>query len=119
MPKLEAVIELFPSLEIVITSSWREEKSLDELIKLLGTNIGQRVVGTTPIIDDAFLHFVRYHEVSEYLKTVTERDKTWVALDDESGNYPKDAPVVLVDRRTGFTSVDQEILIALIKDKID
>ena len=118
MRELETVIEQFPSLKIVITSSWREEKSLDELVKLLGPGLGQRVIGTTPIIDDPFLHFPRYHEACAYLDTVTERDPIWFALDDEVGNYPLDAPVVITDRRTGFTSADRENLIAIIMAKI-
>jgi len=113
--ELETVLQLFPTLKIVITSSWREEKSLDEMIALLGPELGKRVIGTTPIIDDPFLHFPRYREVCAYLDTATEGDKSWVALDDEAGNYPKDIPVVLIDRRTGFTSLDRERLISVIK----
>ena len=63
MREIKAVINYFKDLQIVITSSWREEKSLNELVTLLGSVVGERVIGTTPIIDDPFLHFPRYHEV--------------------------------------------------------
>ena len=112
--ELESVMQQFSTLQIVITSSWREDKSIDELKALLGPLLGARVIGTTPIIDDPFLHYPRYHEVCTYLDTITEHNPTWIALDDEAGNYPPDAPVVLVDRRSGFTHADRVKLIAKI-----
>lgn len=113
--ELEAVIEYFSSLDVVITSSWREEKTMDELIDLLGTTLGERIIGTTPIIDDPFLHNPRYHEVLAYLATEPIRDRKWIAIDDEAGNYPPDAPVLITDRLKGFTRDDRETLVALIQ----
>lgn len=115
--ELEVVIEHFPSLDIVVTSSWREEKSMDELTALVGSVIGERIIGTTPIIDDPFLHHPRYHEVLAYLACIPESDRVWVAIDDEIGNYPPEVPVLIVDRHTGFTSEDREMLMALIQEQ--
>lgn len=118
MRELEIVLEKFPMISIVITSSWREEKSAEELIALLGPCLGKRVVGTTPIIDDPFLHNPRYHEVCTYIESVTDYDKSWVAVDDEQGNYPEGSSVVITDRRLGFTKKDRGKLIKLIQGKL-
>lgn len=111
---LETLLSDFPDLEIVITSSWREEKSLPELKALLGTSVGSRVIGVTPVIDEPFLHHVRYHETQAYLADTDKPAIPWVALDDEVGNYPPDSPVVITDRRTGVTDADAQRLKDLI-----
>lgn len=106
MAVLSSILETFSDIRIVITSSWREEKSLDELIYLLGDQIGSKVIGTTPIIDEPFLHNIRYHEVMEYLQTLSVERYTWIAIDDERGNYPDNANVWLTDRYRGLTAAD-------------
>ena len=111
---LETLLSDFPDIEIVITSSWREEKPLPKLKALLGTQIGSRVIGVTPVIDEPFLHHVRFHEAQAYLAATDNPDTPWVALDDEVGNYPPDSPVVITDRRTGMTDADCHRLKALI-----
>jgi len=115
--ELETVIHHFPSLEIVVTLSWREEKSMEELIALVGPVIGKRIIGTTPIMDDPFLHHTRYHEVMAYLACLPEQDRVWVAIDDEVGNYPPEMPVLIVDRHTGLTNQDRERLMILLQDQ--
>lgn len=107
-----------PGIEIVITSSWREEKTHDELKQLLGPTLGDRMVGVTPVIDEPFLHHVRYHEVQAYLESTNQTALPWVALDDERGNYPEGAPVLLTDRRTGLIPNDEHRLRALISSTL-
>jgi len=42
--------------EIVITSTWRLDRSIDELRALLGNDIGDRIIDATPDLDlDPFL----------------------------------------------------------------
>lgn len=106
MAVLSNILDAYPEIRIVITSSWREEKSLDELVSLLGEQIGSSVIGTTPIIDEAFMHNVRYHEALEYLKGSSLEHFPWFAIDDERGSYPDNVPVILTDRRSGLTSAD-------------
>ena len=111
---LESLVSDFPDMEIVITSSWREEKPLSELKALLGAQLGSRVIGTTPVIDEPFLHHVRFHEVQAYLLETNKPDRSWVAVDDEIGNYPEESPVVITDRRTGIKETDGQRLKAMI-----
>lgn len=106
MQVLEDILLNDLSVEIVITSSWREEKSLSEIKALLGQCIGSHVIGHTPIIDDPFLKNVRYHEVMQYLESIDNPIRRWIAIDDEPGNYPSDSPVIFTDRRKGLTPDD-------------
>jgi len=115
---LESVVSDFPKLMIVVTSSWREEKSIDQLKSLLGEELGGRVIGSTPVIDEPFLHNVRYHEVCTYLETVKRDYKAWVAIDDEIGNYPEGMPVLITDRRSGLTPEDGLTLRSLISAQL-
>ena len=113
---LESLVSDFPDMEIVITSSWREEKPLSELKALLGAQLGSRVIGATPIIDEPFLHNVRFHEVQAYLSQTNKPNRPWVAVDDEIGNYPANSPVIFTDRRTGITKDDGQRLKSMIID---
>lgn len=107
---LEEVVSEFPELKIVISSSWRESNVLNKLAMFLGSVLGGRVIGVTPVIDDPFLHHVRYHEVLSYLKANEKQGNPWIAVDDSAGFYPSDAPVVWTHSNRGFTSEDGEIL---------
>ena len=94
------------SIQIVISSSWRETHDLEELLELLGPEIGGLVVGVTPVIDDPFLRHVRYHEVQKYLSDNNQDSQSWIALDDTRGFYPEDAPVIWCNPRTGVTLIE-------------
>jgi hypothetical protein len=118
MSHLEAVLQEYPQLDIVITSSWRELKSIEELKGFLGSVIGSRVISTTPVIDDPFIKFVRYYEVQEYLRFNDLFHTPWIALDDEIGNYPENSPVIFTNYRTGLTMEDAIKLRAMINVQI-
>lgn len=111
---LEAVVEEFPELKIVISSTWRETYGLKELSMFLGPILGDRVIGVTPVIDDPFLHHVRYHEVLSYLEANMLQHSPWIAIDDTAGFYPSNAPVVWTNPKNGFTPEDGKILRAML-----
>jgi len=104
MNALSIAIEVF-DLEIVVTSSWRETYNRDELeSKLLP--LGKKIQGITPVIDDPFLQYVRYHEVIQYLNDTNQMKASWIAIDDSPGFYPESAPVYWTSSKTGFTAED-------------
>jgi len=115
MEVLSSALTEYPEIRVVITSSWREEKTLTELQNYLAPVLSLRVVGVTPVIDEPFLHHVRYHEVQAYLKNTMQETTPWVAIDDEPGTYPNYAPILLTDRRHGLVERDKEKLIKLIE----
>jgi len=101
-------------VEIVVTSTWRETQSLAELKETLKP-LGKTVQGVTPVIDEPFMHHVRYHEVLLYLTQSNQVDASWIAIDDTPGFYPDGASVYYTDPTKGFTSED----IPLFADMLD
>ncbi|PUB89636.1 MAG: hypothetical protein DBP01_09770 [gamma proteobacterium symbiont of Ctena orbiculata] len=97
------------SVNLVISSSWREHYHFDELQQFL-VSLNVPVIGVTPVIDDPFLINVRYYEVIRYLESTVGLNQQWLAIDDTPGFYPADAPVYWTDSRSGFSSNDMEPL---------
>lgn len=87
MEVLSSTQDDYPNIQVVISFSWREEKSIPELKGYMGPLIGVRIIGVTPVIDEPFMHHVRYHEVQAYLQETTQASVPCLALDDESGSY--------------------------------
>lgn len=106
---IERAIEGF-SVGIVISSTWRENYHLDEIRRLLGSQLGNLVIGKTPVIDDPFLKHVRYYEVLQFMAETNLGSQGWVGLDDTRGFYPADAPVIWCDSRTGMTDSEAKQL---------
>ena len=105
-PVERAIAGLNP--QIVISSTWRFDKSLEEIKELLGDIIGSCVVDITPEFDDPFVHNPRHIEAEMYLEKNGISNMPWVAIDDTSAFYREDAPLLLTDSRTGFTQNDIE-----------
>ena len=102
--RFERVVRAVPGVQIVVTSSWREAFSLDEIREHFVASVARRIVGVTPsarLRDD----FDRYREVKAYLKRHDGADVRWVAVDDDPENYPPGAPVVMVDPEVGLDDV--------------
>ena len=105
-PVEQAIEGLNP--RIVISSTWRLDKSLCDLKELLGDIIGSCVVGVTPEFDDPFVHHPRHLEVEMYLEQNGITNVPWLAIDDTAAFYREDASLLLTDSGTGFTKNDIE-----------
>lgn len=104
---LEAALDGYDA-QIVISSTWRLDKPLNDIKTLLGPKLGEMVVGVTPEVDDPFLHSPRQAEVELYLAQDDVEPWPWVAIDDTPAFYREDAPVVLTDSHAGFQLSDVE-----------
>lgn len=113
MEALRQAFRGFP-IEIVVTSTWREDKSLDELRKLL-VQLDIPIIAITPVIEEPFTHHVRYHEVQRYLHGADRVQEPWLAIDDTPGFYPDKAPVYWTDPMTGFREQDIHPLQSMIR----
>ena len=92
--------------KIVIASTWRYKFSLDDMQEFLGKTLAPRVIDITPDLDlDPFLQWPRAREVAAWLESNKSLDRTWVAIDDEEGNYPQGLSY-LCERNKGFTNSD-------------
>ena len=93
-------------VDIVITSTWREKKTLPEMKENLG-GLGEKSIGVTPVIDDPFMHHVRFYEIQLYLEQNKRINSQWIALDDTPAFFPKGLKnLLLIDSRTGFSHAD-------------
>lgn len=94
-----SMLDYFPGVRIVISSSWRFQLNIDELQSMFGRH-GDRLVGVTP---DAHLsNFPRLGEILEWIRTNGYQGK-WLAIDDAFDEFPDLHPnLFLCDRKVGL-----------------
>ncbi len=108
-PLLEAVVRECPQVEIVISSTWRESRTLPQLQALFSADISARIIGVTPvwqaIQDEASMEtYVRQAEIEAWLRQAGRVREPWVALDDLPSLFRPFLPnLVLSDPMTGLT----------------
>lgn len=96
--------------EVVISSSWRHQWTLTELLDKLPIAIANRVIGTT---GEAYIgKFQRYNEIQRHLMSQAEwRQISWRALDDSFMEFPKSAAeLILCNPSFGLMDNEQEKL---------
>jgi len=104
MAALERAILGLP-VQIVITSTWRESKTLDEIKSYLG-DLGQYVLDVTPVINNLIDTGIRHDEVELYWEKLGVDYVPWIAVDDMADYYRDDSPLILTDGLVGFTDED-------------
>lgn len=87
-PLLESVLRKCPSVEVVISSTWRFDRTLADLRELFASDIQDRIVGMTgrwqEIQDEASsATYVRQAEVEHWMRASSRASKSWLALDDQ------------------------------------
>lgn len=90
LPQFENVMRDFPLVEIVISSMWRYQFSLDELRAKFSPDIAVRIIGTTPQterIADKYIPARREGEILDWLAAVGRTDEPWIALDDATWQF--------------------------------
>ena len=104
--RFEAVVRAHPQVQIVISSSWRLVYGLDAIRARFAPDIGARIIGQTPWLEDR-RKASRADEVLAYLASVDGMPR-WVALDDQPGVYADRGLadcVVPLDGEMGFDAV--------------
>lgn len=107
--RFEAVMREFPHVEIVISSSWREEFSLTEIRNFFSADIAARIIDVTPIFADDDVPpetlYTRWEEIKRWLAEHDRESEDWIALDDMPELFDPDcANLVLVDPDLGFNA---------------
>ena len=96
---LEAFLHAHPTVQVVISSTWRMQESLEELALYFAPSLRCRIEGVTPIGTQT--PYSRFLEIQTYL--AGER-RLWCALDDEGSLFPPDCPqLVLCDTSVALT----------------
>ena len=104
--RFEAVVRAHPAARIVISSSWRLVYGLDAIRARFAPDIGARIIGHTPWLEDR-RQASRADEVLAYLASLNEMPP-WVALDDQPGFYADRGladRVIPLDGEMGFHAV--------------
>lgn len=80
----------FPLVEIVISSTWRYQFSLDDLRARFSPDIAARIIGATPKTERTSIEYLpnrREGEILDWLVTFGRTDAPWVALDDAAWQF--------------------------------
>ena len=118
--RLASTLQPFPTVQIVITSTWRNYFNLDKLKSFLPATLADRVVGVTPRVFSRDGAFVRSREISAYFSTGNSED--WLALDDHAYmfcDYEANPKLVLCDGERGFDDAAADVLLARLTDMHD
>lgn len=90
LARFEAVMRDFPQVEIVISSTWREQFSLDELRAWFSADIAARIAGTTLLPERLLpprMVELREWEIVTWLTAQGRQDEPWIALDDAAWQF--------------------------------
>lgn len=126
LPQIEEVLFDFPAVEIVISSSWRELHSLDELKSLFSTALAPRVIDVTPDLWRPTLswlpgplpEFEREWEIEAWMKAQRPWGARWLAIDDRRYWFRPGCPnLLLTDSKSGFRIDDQETLRLMLQER--
>ena len=109
LPKLEAVLRDFCDVEIVISSTWRETRSLGQLQNYFSSDIGKRIIGVTPLwrelpeLRATLGNFPRQVEIEGWRRKSGRIWEPWVAIDDRPYWFrPFLKNLILCDSATGL-----------------
>ena len=105
LPLIESVVRERVHVAIVVSSSWRESHSLDELRDFFAPDIQPRVVGVTPDMWDQALApaYVRERECLAWLAANRPAGTRWLAIDDRPAFFqPNCLTLFLTDTLQGF-----------------
>ena len=117
LPVLEDALRQAPEWQVVISSTWRLQKSLDQLRSRFSADIAERVVGETPrfntLVDvpSSLVAYEREAECQAWLRSNDVPYLPWLALDDRTWLCrPFCQSLFLSDRKTGLTAAAGEQL---------
>jgi len=125
LPMLAAWLRRRTDIDIVVTSSWRLTRTLEELRALFPEDLQERVIGSTPALAEVFwvecdgtLPPMRHPREAELRRWIAESStpwRDWVALDDEPWLYTPGCPrLVVCQHATGLTCAALELLDSLV-----
>lgn len=116
---LETYLSRMPDVEVVISSSWRETESIEQLRAYFSSPIREKIVGATPVLEDGYDCGGRQREIEAYLESAGLKagNCSWVALDDTQLFFDQGYPnLILTDSSQGFTDIDGESLLSWYED---
>jgi hypothetical protein len=126
LPYVEAVVRENPGVDLVISSSWREHFSLEQLREFFSADIAPRVVGATPSNKDRMdnwlpgsaLRHEREAQCEAWMRQNRPWGTPWLAIDDRAHWFRPDcSDLLLTSSAVGFTPAHQETLKTMIRER--
>jgi hypothetical protein len=108
---LEDVLRQVPHVEVVISSSWRERHTFDEMQQYFPDDLRDRIIGVTPLpplenVPDHLRDYPRHAECIAWLAQHRPAGVPWLAIDDMEEEFePACAQLLLID---GWVGLDHE-----------
>lgn len=111
LPDMERVLRDFGAVDVVISSTWREVHTLEELRAFFSPDIGSRIIGVTPVFGGFAQPYVREAEIKAWLRESGREGEDWVALDDTEWFFsPGCRNLILIEGDIGFDArVEREL----------
>ena len=107
-PDLVQALAPFPEVRIVLSTSWRSQRTLAELTQPLPEALNGRVIDATPLATSAdtpaaLRPFRRHAECATWLRARGYEQTPWLALDDRPSLFaPHCEQLILCDSNIGF-----------------
>lgn len=109
------ILDRFQEFSVVITSTWREQHTFEELLTTLSAQGGQRYakrfVGVTPVLETSYEYIpgIRQKEIETWLQQNDLANCPYLILDDIESYFDSNCRnLYLVDGATGLTEEDIE-----------
>ncbi len=128
LPLIEAVLRAHSGVEVVISSSWRYDDSLDKLRGYFSTDIRGLIICITPSVartnDEGWIppDLLQHHREWECRKWIRQNrslNTPWLAIDDVPEWFVPDCPNLLVTQSaSGFQPEQVATLSAMIQDRL-
>lgn len=99
---------------MVISSTWRVNRTLNELKSLFPSDLQDRIIGSTPILEDSQQPGGREGEASSWLDSYPEHT-SWLAIDDCAVCWFSLSKLILCD--DGFREEEEIALRSAIDDE--
>lgn len=120
LSRLEKVLLEFPQVKIVISSTWRENRTLEVLRGFFIPELQQRIVGVTPNWRDHeelfdVIGYQRQTEIEAWIRSSGEPWLNWIAIDDKGFLFRPFLPNLVQTRsNTGFDEIAEKKLRSLL-----
>ena len=102
----ENLVNRYQNVHIVISSSWRNVKTLAEMKLLFSKDVASRIMGVTPTISKKEKDHSRFKEIMQYMEDQQSTD--WIAVDDNWRSFPNGCDNLI--RCNPKTGIDDAVL---------
>lgn len=111
VPLLEAWLRQHPTVNVVISSSWRELMTLDQIRQKFNEDIRPRIIDVCPrLLDKYKVKYIRYAEIAAWI-ALAKYQGPWLALDDAAHLFPPNCKQLIVcQKEEGINHLTLEAL---------